>query len=77
MKMESGLYDYGVLVAIEAIQNIGCQPIKVLRETDIECPEATDDRSEVGFWEGNTIVSANKSKSEAQCMMNARYSRLA
>lgn len=73
--MESGLYDYGVLVTIEAIQNIGCQPIKELRETDIECPEATDDRSEVDFWEGVTIVNTNKS--EAQCTMNDRYGRLA
>ncbi|MDY4888976.1 MAG: IS30 family transposase [Sphaerochaetaceae bacterium] len=40
-----------------------------------ERPEAADDRSEVGHWEGDTIVSAKKSKPEALFTMNDRNSR--
>jgi len=41
-----------------------------------ERPEAADDRSEVGHWEGDTIVSAKKTKPEAVFTMNDRNSRL-
>ncbi len=40
-----------------------------------ERPQAADDRSEVGHWEGDTIVSAKKSKPEALFTMNDRTSR--
>jgi len=40
-----------------------------------ERPQAANDRSEVGHWEGDTIVSAKKSKPEALLTMNDRLSR--